>query len=222
MSPSLPDPQVLLSFAALQDRRTLLLGYVKNDVVTQDKFALLRTIETACGSSLSRAPETHPVLLHLLSSPPVGRTASPFFKSWPWLVPRYALLADALELRTLRGCGARSHAGQYVRFPRSARPSHSLRQQSLASNPCEYDKAPKVKAFGNKVRQREVRYLNSRPRGDTLRKKLTVSASSYRSCHHRFLRGRDLKLRVKNPPYGGFFAYWLAGYAGSSDPIKII
>ena len=48
--------------AALQDRRALLLGYVKNDVVTQDRLALLRTIETACGSSLSRAPETHPVL----------------------------------------------------------------------------------------------------------------------------------------------------------------
>ncbi len=44
--------------AALQDRRALLLGYVKNDVVTQDRLALLRTIETACGSSLSRAPET--------------------------------------------------------------------------------------------------------------------------------------------------------------------
>jgi hypothetical protein len=40
--------------------------------------------------------------------------------------------------------------GQYVRFPRSARPSHPLRQQSLASNPSEYDKAPKVKAFGNR------------------------------------------------------------------------
>ena len=40
--------------------------------------------------------------------------------------------------------------GQYVRYPRSARPSHPLRQQSLASNPSEYDKAPKVKAFGNR------------------------------------------------------------------------
>lgn len=33
------------------------------EVVLQDELALLRTIETACGSSLSRAPETHPVLL---------------------------------------------------------------------------------------------------------------------------------------------------------------
>jgi hypothetical protein len=63
MSASLRSQQALLSFAALQDRRALLLGYVKNDVVTLDKLALLRTIETACGSSLSRAPETHPVLL---------------------------------------------------------------------------------------------------------------------------------------------------------------
>ena len=56
----------LLSFAALQDRRALLLGYVKNDVVTLDRLALLWTIETACGGSPSRAPETHPVRLHLL------------------------------------------------------------------------------------------------------------------------------------------------------------
>ena len=58
--------RALLSFAALQDRRALLLGYVKNDVVTLDRLALLWTIETACGGSLSRAPETHPVRLHLL------------------------------------------------------------------------------------------------------------------------------------------------------------
>ncbi len=56
----------LLYFAALQDRRALLLGYVKNDVVTLDRLALLWTIETACGGSPSRAPETHPVRLHLL------------------------------------------------------------------------------------------------------------------------------------------------------------
>ena len=62
MSAGLRSQQALLSFAALQDRRALLLGYVKNDVVTLDKLALLRTIETACGSSLSRVPETHPVL----------------------------------------------------------------------------------------------------------------------------------------------------------------
>ena len=58
--------RALLSFAALQDRRALLLGYVKNDVVTLDRLALLWTIETACGGSPSRAPETHPVRLHLL------------------------------------------------------------------------------------------------------------------------------------------------------------
>lgn len=48
--------------AALQDRRALLLGYVKNYVVTQDRLALLWTIEIACSDSPSRAPETHPVL----------------------------------------------------------------------------------------------------------------------------------------------------------------
>ena len=48
---------------------------------------------------------------------------TPFFKSWPWLVPRYALVADAPGLRVLGGSGARSHAGQSVRFPRSARPT---------------------------------------------------------------------------------------------------
>jgi len=58
----LPSGRLSYLSAALQDRRALLLGYVKNDVVTQDRLALLRTIETACGSSLSRAPETHPVL----------------------------------------------------------------------------------------------------------------------------------------------------------------
>ena len=62
MSASLRSQQALLSFAALQDRRALLLGYVKNDVVTLDKLALLWTIEAACGGSLSRAPETHPGL----------------------------------------------------------------------------------------------------------------------------------------------------------------
>ncbi|BDO10933.1 hypothetical protein KAM481_38560 [Aeromonas caviae] len=41
---------------------------------------MLWTIETACGGSLSRAPETHPVPLHLLQSPPMGRTAIAFFK----------------------------------------------------------------------------------------------------------------------------------------------
>ena len=54
----LHDHRALLSFAALQDRRALLLGYVKNDVVTQDRLALLRTIETACGSS-SHALQRH-------------------------------------------------------------------------------------------------------------------------------------------------------------------
>ena len=123
MSASLRGQRALLSFAALQDRRALLLGYVKNDVVTLDKLALLWTIEAVCDDSLSRAPETHPVLLHLLQSPPMGRTTAPCLKSWPWLVPRYALLANASGLRAQRGCDARSHAGQCVRIPHSARPT---------------------------------------------------------------------------------------------------
>ena len=123
MSQSSPVSRLSYLSAALQDRRALLLGYVKNDVVTLDKLALLWTIEAVCDDSLSRAPETHPVLLHLLQSPPMGRTTAPCLKSWPWLVPRYALLANASGLRAQRGCDARSHAGQYVRFPRSARPT---------------------------------------------------------------------------------------------------
>ena len=117
MSPSSTVSGLSYLSAALQDRRALLLGYVKNDVVTLDKLALLWTIEAVCDDSLSRAPETHPVLLHLLQSPPMGRTTAPCLKSWPWLVPRYALVADAPGLRVLGGSGARSHAGQYVRFP---------------------------------------------------------------------------------------------------------
>ena len=66
MSQSSPVSRLSYLSAALQDRSALLLGYVKNDVVTLDKLALLWTIETACGGSPSRAPETHPVRLHLL------------------------------------------------------------------------------------------------------------------------------------------------------------
>ena len=66
MSQSSPISRLSYLSAALQDRRALLLGYVKNDVVTLDKLALLWTIEAVCDDSLSRAPETHPVLLHLL------------------------------------------------------------------------------------------------------------------------------------------------------------
>jgi hypothetical protein len=62
MSPSSTVSGLSYLSAALQDRRALLLGYVKNDVVTQDRLALLWTIEAACGGSPSRAPETHPVL----------------------------------------------------------------------------------------------------------------------------------------------------------------
>ena len=123
MSQSSPGSGLSYLSAALQDRRALLLGYVKNDVVTQDRLALLWTIEAVCDDSLSRAPETHPVLLHLLQSPPMGRTTAPCLKSWPWLVPRYALVAGAPGLRVQGGYGARSHAGQCVRIPRSARPT---------------------------------------------------------------------------------------------------
>ena len=139
--------------AALQDRRALLLGYVKNDVVTQDKLALLRTIETACGSSLSRAPENTPRPAALCFSPRllVGLPRRFLRAGRGWFpVTLYLQMPQGCESweAVVRDCTL----GQYVRFPRSARPSHPLRQQSLASNPSEYDKAPKVKAFGNRVR----------------------------------------------------------------------
>jgi len=41
---------------------------------------LLWTIETACGGSLSRAPETHPVPLHFASVPTYGPDCLAFFK----------------------------------------------------------------------------------------------------------------------------------------------
>ena len=150
MSQSSPVSRLSYLSAALQDRRALLLGYVKNDVVTQDRLALLWTIEAVCDDSLSRAPETHPVLLHLLQSPPMGRTTAPCLKSWPWLVPRYALLADAPGLRALGGCGARLHAWAVCEISPFCPTNHThTRQQTHASNPCGYDKAPKVVAFGN-------------------------------------------------------------------------
>lgn len=86
---------------------------------------MLRTIEAACGSSPSRAPETHLATLHLLQSPPVGRTAAPFLSSWPWLVPRCARCWCPMVASHGRLWCA-SHAGPYVRFPRSARPLHPL------------------------------------------------------------------------------------------------
>ena len=153
MSASLRGQRALLSFAALQDRRALLLGYVKNDVVTLDKLALLRTIETACGSSLSRAPENTPRPAALCFSPRllVGLPRRFLRAGRGWFpVTLYLQMPQGCEPweAVVRDCTL----GQYVRFPRSARPSHPLRQQSLASNPSEYDKAPKVKAFGNRVR----------------------------------------------------------------------
>ena len=66
--------------AALQDRRALLLGYVKNDVVTQDRLALLWTIEAACGGSPSRASETHPILAAPALVPACGPDSRAVFK----------------------------------------------------------------------------------------------------------------------------------------------
>ena len=151
MSQSSPVSRLSYLSAALQDRRALLLGYVKNDVVTQDKLALLRTIETACGSSLSRAPENTPRPAALCFSPRllVGLPRRFLRAGRGWFpVTLYLQMPQGCEPweAVVRDCTL----GQYVRFPRSARPSHPLRQQSLASNPSEYDKAPKVKAFGNR------------------------------------------------------------------------
>lgn len=119
----------------------------------QDKLALLRTIETACGSSLSRAPENTPRPAALCFSPRllVGLPRRFLRAGRGWFpVTLYLQMPQGCESweAVVRDCTL----GQYVRFPRSARPSHPLRQQSLASNPSEYDKAPKVKAFGNRVR----------------------------------------------------------------------
>ena len=86
---------------------------------------MLRTIEAACGSSPSRAPETHLATLHLLQSPPVGRTAAPFLSSWPWLVPRCAR-CWCPKVASPGRLWCASHAGPCVRFPRSARPLHLL------------------------------------------------------------------------------------------------
>ena len=164
MSASLLSQQALLSFAALQDRRALLLGYVKNDVVTLDKLALLRTIETACGSSLSRAPENTPRPAALCFSPRllVGLPRRFLRAGRGWFpVTLYLQMPQGCEPweAVVRDCTL----GQYVRFPRSARPSHPLRQQSLASNPSEYDKAPKVVAFGNGILC--GKFLIARPNG---------------------------------------------------------
>ena len=139
-----------LSFAALQDRLALLLGYVKNDVVTQDRLALLWTIEAACGGSPSRAPETHPVLAAPALAPACRPDCRAVFKELavvgsplrsggrcPWIaspgrlwcaVARWAVSEDSPFCPT-------NH-------------THT-RQQTHASNPCGYDKAPKVVAFGN-------------------------------------------------------------------------
>ena len=121
----------------------------------QDKLALLRTIETACGSSLSRAPENTPRPAALCFSPRllVGLPRRFLRAGRGWFpVTLYLQMPQGCEPweAVVRDCTL----GQYVRYPRSARPSHPLRQQSLASNPSEYDKAPKVKAFGNRVEQR--------------------------------------------------------------------
>ena len=143
-----------LSFAALQDRLALLLGYVKNDVVTLDSSpcsGLLRLLAAAPPHALLRhtAPFCTCFSPHLWAGLP--RRFLRAGRGW-FPVTLYLQMPQGCEPweAVVRDCTL----GQYVRFPRSARPSHPLRQQSLASNPSEYDKAPKVKAFGNRVRER--------------------------------------------------------------------
>ena len=150
MSPSSTVSGLSYLSAALQDRRALLLGYVKNDVVTQDRLALLWTIEAACGGSPSRAPETHPDLAAPALAPACRPDCRAVFKELavvgsplrsggrcPWIaspgrlwcaVARWAVCEDSPFCPT-------NH-------------THT-RQQTHASNPCGYDKAPKVVAFGN-------------------------------------------------------------------------
>lgn len=117
--------RALLSFAALQDRLALLLGYVKNDVVTLDSSPCSGLSRRPSCRSPSRAPETHRAILHLLQSPPVGRTTAPFLSSWPWLVPRCAR-CWCPKVASPGRLWCASHAGPYVRIPRSARPLHPL------------------------------------------------------------------------------------------------
>ena len=101
----------LLSFAALQDRLALLLGYVKNDVVTLDS--------SPC-SGLSRllaAAPPHAPLRHTL---PLCTCFSPHL--WAGLPRRFyragrgwfpvALGAGAPWLRAMEGYGARRTLGR--------------------------------------------------------------------------------------------------------------
>jgi hypothetical protein len=112
---------------------------------------LLRTIEAACGSSPSRAPETHLAPLHLLQSPPVGRTAAPFLSSWPWLVPRCARCWCPMVASPGRLWCA-SHAGPCVRFPRSARPLHPLDNKLMLPIRADTTNRHWQRPTGNRVR----------------------------------------------------------------------
>ena len=87
---------------------------------------MLWTIETACGCSPLRAPETHPGLLLLLWPPPFGRAASRFYSGavygcsviCPKAIPTGA---GAPRVRAVGGIGARSHAWPWVEIPRLGR-----------------------------------------------------------------------------------------------------
>ena len=104
-----------LSFAALQDRQALLAPYRFQD----DPPCFPLSAPLAAVAPLTRWEDTPMVCCICFGPRHVGRTAAPFFKSWPWLVPRCALCADTPGTRLPGRHWCASHARPYVRFPRS-------------------------------------------------------------------------------------------------------
>ena len=142
--------RALLSFAALQDRLALLLGYVKNDVVTLDSSPcseLSRPLAAAPPHALQRHT---PSLLHLLLVPACRPDCRAVFKE---------LAVVGSPLRSGGRCPWTASPGRlWCAVARWAVCEDSpfcptnhthTRQQTHASNPSGYDKAPKVVAFGN-------------------------------------------------------------------------
>lgn len=139
---------------------------------------MLRTIEAACGSSPSRAPETHLATLHLLQSPPVGRTAAPFLSSWPWLVPRCAR-CWCPKVASPGRLWCASHAGPCVRFPRSARPLHPLDNKLMLPIRAGTTNRHWQRPTGNRVRTG----FRLKTRLDAAKLGWNSVAASVRSCY---------------------------------------
>ena len=139
---------------------------------------MLRTIEAACGSSPSRAPETHLTTLYLLQSPPVGRTAAPFLSSWPWLVPRCAR-CWCPKVASPGRLWCASHAGPCVRFPRSARPLHLLDNKLMLPIRAGTTMRHWQRPTGNRVRAG----FRLKTRRDAAKLDWNSVAASARSCY---------------------------------------